>query len=149
MGGDAFDYAINDSVLHLAVFDGMGHGLAAAGVTLLRCRRTGIAVAATWDRRPPPPRSRRSAPRGWVVEPETSPVADATTRVQRKFRRMLVISDRTDGRFGGRCSVFMPRVRTAGTGVAGCRARSAARRAGPTSAGGVLKVALGRSTSSE
>ena len=33
MGGDAFDYALNDDVLHLAVFDGMGHGLAAAGVT--------------------------------------------------------------------------------------------------------------------
>ena len=33
MGGDAFDYALNDGVLHLAVFDGMGHGLAAAGVT--------------------------------------------------------------------------------------------------------------------
>jgi hypothetical protein len=34
MGGDAYDYAINDDgVLHFAVFDGMGHGLAAAGVT--------------------------------------------------------------------------------------------------------------------
>jgi serine phosphatase RsbU (regulator of sigma subunit) len=33
MGGDAFDYAINEGVLHFAVFDGMGHGLAAAGVT--------------------------------------------------------------------------------------------------------------------
>jgi len=31
-GGDAFDYAVNDRVLHLAVFDAMGHGLAAAGV---------------------------------------------------------------------------------------------------------------------
>ncbi len=28
-GGDAFDYAVNDDVAHLAVFDGMGHGLAA------------------------------------------------------------------------------------------------------------------------
>jgi hypothetical protein len=34
MGGDAYDYAINDDgFLHLAIFDGMGHGLAAAGVT--------------------------------------------------------------------------------------------------------------------
>jgi serine phosphatase RsbU (regulator of sigma subunit) len=34
MGGDAYDYAINDDgILHLAIFDGMGHGLAAAGVT--------------------------------------------------------------------------------------------------------------------
>ena len=32
-GGDAYDYAINDNgILHLAVFDAMGHGLAAAGV---------------------------------------------------------------------------------------------------------------------
>jgi serine phosphatase RsbU (regulator of sigma subunit) len=30
-GGDAFDYALNDGVLHLAVFDAMGHGLTAAG----------------------------------------------------------------------------------------------------------------------
>jgi len=29
-GGDAFDYALNDRVLHLGVFDAMGHGLAAA-----------------------------------------------------------------------------------------------------------------------
>jgi Stage II sporulation protein E (SpoIIE) len=34
MGGDAYDYALNDDgILHLAVFDGMGHGLPAAGVT--------------------------------------------------------------------------------------------------------------------
>jgi serine phosphatase RsbU (regulator of sigma subunit) len=33
IGGDAYDYAINqDGFLHLAVFDAMGHGLAAAGV---------------------------------------------------------------------------------------------------------------------
>lgn len=31
-GGDALDYALNDRVLHLGVFDAMGHGLAAAGV---------------------------------------------------------------------------------------------------------------------
>jgi hypothetical protein len=31
-GGDALDYAVDDGVLHLAVFDAMGHGLAAAGV---------------------------------------------------------------------------------------------------------------------
>lgn len=31
-GGDTLDYAINDRVLHLGVFDAMGHGLAAAGV---------------------------------------------------------------------------------------------------------------------
>jgi serine phosphatase RsbU (regulator of sigma subunit) len=33
IGGDAYDYAINENgVLHFAVFDAMGHGLAAAGV---------------------------------------------------------------------------------------------------------------------
>jgi serine phosphatase RsbU (regulator of sigma subunit) len=31
-GGDALDYAVNDAVLHVGVFDAMGHGLAAAGV---------------------------------------------------------------------------------------------------------------------
>lgn len=31
-GGDALDYAVNNRVLHLGVFDAMGHGLAAAGV---------------------------------------------------------------------------------------------------------------------
>jgi serine/threonine protein phosphatase PrpC len=31
-GGDTLDYAIDDRVLHVAVFDAMGHGLAAAGV---------------------------------------------------------------------------------------------------------------------
>jgi len=32
MGGDAYDYAHNGDSLHFAVFDAMGHGLAAAGV---------------------------------------------------------------------------------------------------------------------
>jgi serine/threonine protein phosphatase PrpC len=31
-GGDTLDYAVDDRVLHVAVFDAMGHGLAAAGV---------------------------------------------------------------------------------------------------------------------
>jgi serine/threonine protein phosphatase PrpC len=31
-GGDALDYAVNEGVLHVGVFDAMGHGLAAAGV---------------------------------------------------------------------------------------------------------------------
>ena len=31
-GGDAIDYATNDRVLHVGMFDAMGHGLAAAGV---------------------------------------------------------------------------------------------------------------------
>ena len=36
VGGDAYDYAINEhDVLHFAVFDAMGHGLAAAGATAL------------------------------------------------------------------------------------------------------------------
>ena len=55
MGGDAYDYAINDDgMLHLAVFDGMGHGLAAAGVTAFalsayrHCRRAGARPAAMY-----------------------------------------------------------------------------------------------------
>jgi hypothetical protein len=31
-GGDALDYAVNDRVLHVGIFDAMGHGLGAAGV---------------------------------------------------------------------------------------------------------------------
>jgi serine phosphatase RsbU (regulator of sigma subunit) len=34
-GGDAFDYAVNDTHAHLAVFDAMGHGVAASGVAVL------------------------------------------------------------------------------------------------------------------
>lgn len=33
IGGDAFDYAFNHGVLHFAVFDAMGHGLGAAGMS--------------------------------------------------------------------------------------------------------------------
>jgi hypothetical protein len=33
IGGDVYDYAINDGILHFAVFDAMGHGLAAAGLS--------------------------------------------------------------------------------------------------------------------
>jgi serine phosphatase RsbU (regulator of sigma subunit) len=32
-GGDAFDYAVNDDIAHFGVFDGMGHGLEAAGLS--------------------------------------------------------------------------------------------------------------------
>jgi Stage II sporulation protein E (SpoIIE) len=35
IGGDAFDYALSDGVLHVAVFDAMGHGLPAAGMASL------------------------------------------------------------------------------------------------------------------
>jgi hypothetical protein len=54
IGGDAFDYALNDGVLHLAVFDAMGHGLAAAGMASLaisayrHSRRSGDGPAAAY-----------------------------------------------------------------------------------------------------
>src|SRR4051812_11245244 len=54
IGGDAFDYALNDGVLHLAVFDAMGHGLAAAGMVSLalsayrHSRRDGDGPAAAY-----------------------------------------------------------------------------------------------------
>jgi hypothetical protein len=54
-GGDAYDYAVNDDgVLHFAVFDAMGHGLAAAGVAAFALaayrssRRRGLAPAAMY-----------------------------------------------------------------------------------------------------
>jgi hypothetical protein len=54
IGGDAYDYAINGPVLHLGVLDGVGHGLAAAGLTTFalsvyrRARREGLDLAATY-----------------------------------------------------------------------------------------------------
>jgi serine phosphatase RsbU (regulator of sigma subunit) len=55
-GGDAYDYAINDDgVLHFAVFDAMGHGLAAAGVAAFtlaayrHSRRRGESLAARYE----------------------------------------------------------------------------------------------------
>ena len=53
-GGDAFDYAVNGDRTHLAVFDGMGHGLAAAGVSTFavaayrHSRRAGQDLEATY-----------------------------------------------------------------------------------------------------
>jgi serine/threonine protein phosphatase PrpC len=54
IGGDTFDYALNEGVLHFAVFDAMGHGLAAAGVAALalsayrHSRRQGHGPAASY-----------------------------------------------------------------------------------------------------
>jgi phosphoserine phosphatase RsbU/P len=48
VAGDSFDYALNGSVLHLALFDAMGHGLSAALLASLtlsayrNARRTGL-----------------------------------------------------------------------------------------------------------
>lgn len=54
VGGDVYDYAINDGVLHFAIFDAMGHGLAAAGLATFalsayrNSRRHGHGPAATY-----------------------------------------------------------------------------------------------------
>jgi hypothetical protein len=54
MGGDALDYSLDDGVLHLAVFDAMGHGLSAAGVAAFalsayrRSRTEGHGLAETY-----------------------------------------------------------------------------------------------------
>jgi hypothetical protein len=54
IGGDAFDYALDDGVLHVAVFDAMGHGLLAAGMASLalsayrHSRRNGDGPAAAY-----------------------------------------------------------------------------------------------------
>ncbi|MEU7872516.1 PP2C family protein-serine/threonine phosphatase [Dactylosporangium sp. NPDC049140] len=53
VGGDAFDYAINGNVLHVAVFDSVGHGIEASDTTSLainayrNARRTGLDLADT------------------------------------------------------------------------------------------------------
>jgi hypothetical protein len=53
-GGDALDYALNGDVLHLAVLDAMGHGLAAAGLATFalsayrHARRRGCGLIETY-----------------------------------------------------------------------------------------------------
>ena len=54
-GGDALDYAVDDGVLSVAVFDAMGHGLAAAGVAAFavsayrHSRRRGCGLVETYE----------------------------------------------------------------------------------------------------
>lgn len=54
VGGDAFDYAINDCVLHVAIFDAVGHGIAASALTSLaisayrNARRCGLDLVDTY-----------------------------------------------------------------------------------------------------
>jgi hypothetical protein len=53
VAGDTFDYAINDDVVHIAVFDAMGHGLEASRianlvvVTYRHCRRRRLSLVET------------------------------------------------------------------------------------------------------
>jgi serine phosphatase RsbU (regulator of sigma subunit) len=53
VGGDAFDYAANDDVLHVALFDTVGHGISASALTTLtlntyrNARRSGLSLADT------------------------------------------------------------------------------------------------------
>jgi hypothetical protein len=53
-GGDALDYSLDDGVLHLALFDAMGHGLSAAGLATFalsayrHSRRGGVDLAGTY-----------------------------------------------------------------------------------------------------
>lgn len=52
-GGDAFDYAVNEGCAHIAVLDGMGHGLEAAGASTFavaayrHSRRRGLGLTET------------------------------------------------------------------------------------------------------
>jgi serine phosphatase RsbU (regulator of sigma subunit) len=54
VAGDAFDYAVNDEVLHLAIFDAMGHGLEASRMANLavgsyrHSRRQGLDLLETF-----------------------------------------------------------------------------------------------------
>ncbi len=54
IGGDAFDYALNNGVLHMAIFDAVGHGIYASATTSLavnayrNARRTGLNLADTY-----------------------------------------------------------------------------------------------------
>jgi sigma-B regulation protein RsbU (phosphoserine phosphatase) len=54
VGGDAFDYAANGDILHVALFDTVGHGIGASGLTTLtlntyrNARRSGLSLADTY-----------------------------------------------------------------------------------------------------
>jgi len=54
VGGDAFDYAINGEILHIALFDAVGHGIGASAVTSLaisayrNARRCGLDLSDTY-----------------------------------------------------------------------------------------------------
>jgi serine phosphatase RsbU (regulator of sigma subunit) len=54
VGGDAFDYAANGDILHVALFDTVGHGIGASGLTTLtlntyrNARRSGLTLADTY-----------------------------------------------------------------------------------------------------
>jgi serine phosphatase RsbU (regulator of sigma subunit) len=54
VGGDAFDYAANGDVLHLALFDTVGHGIGASALTTLtlntyrNARRSGLSLEHTY-----------------------------------------------------------------------------------------------------
>ena len=56
VAGDAFDYALNDDRLHVAVFDGMGHGIASTLLSTLavgayrHARRNGEGVTSMQPR---------------------------------------------------------------------------------------------------
>jgi phosphoserine phosphatase RsbU/P len=53
VGGDAFDYAVNGDVLHVALFDTVGHGISASALTTLtlntyrNARRSGLSLTDT------------------------------------------------------------------------------------------------------
>jgi serine phosphatase RsbU (regulator of sigma subunit) len=55
VGGDAFDYAVNGDVLHLGIFDAMGHGLRAATMCAVvvgafrHARRNGIGLVDKYE----------------------------------------------------------------------------------------------------
>jgi sigma-B regulation protein RsbU (phosphoserine phosphatase) len=54
VGGDAFDYAANGEILHVALFDTVGHGIGASALTTLtlntyrNARRSGLSLADTY-----------------------------------------------------------------------------------------------------
>jgi hypothetical protein len=54
VGGDAFDYAVNGQVFHVALFDTVGHGISASALTTLavnsyrNARRCGLTLLDTY-----------------------------------------------------------------------------------------------------
>ena len=100
VGGDAFDYAVNGTVLHAAIFDAAGHGIAASDATSLainayrNARRGGLDLIDTYgfidkwiSARYPDNSYLRASCWSWTQRPGWPPRSPQATRANSCSRR--------------------------------------------------------------
>jgi hypothetical protein len=88
-GGDALDYAVNDGVLHVGIFDAMGHGPRQPAWPPPPSRPTATAaVAAAGSWRPTPP----STPRSAISSPATATLTAVIAQLQLESGRLTWVS---------------------------------------------------------